>query len=321
MLFLGKKTETMFIPSPLPALDNPLAWGRDEYVPSKVVSQDLDSRQGRRSCSSLQCTSSWTSPWRNRKRPLFEDQWGCSGRCVLSFVRTAVRRESARYSDGAGIPHRHRIPLGLLMLSQGWITNPQLQHALDFQRQNGGRIGDILVDECGLTPEKVTRGLGMQWSCPILGLTGFSAHEMSFVVPRPLVDQLGFVPLRIAGSKILYLGFEEHLDASAALALEQMSGLKVESGIMPTEEYQAVRSQLLERQGIELKQETFRETDAMAARITAILEHAQPVASRLVRVGRFYWLRLWLEPAVLRGAGVVPVTDEDMLDYVFTTED
>lgn len=320
MLFLGKKTEAVFGPSQLPALDNPLAWGKDQYHPSAGTPKELAIRQGRRSCSSLECTSTWTAPWRNRKRPVFEDQWGCSGRCVLSFVRAAVRREAAKYADVAGIPHRHRLPLGLLMLSQGWITNSQLQHALDLQRQSGGRIGEIFVAECGLEPEKITRALSMQWSCPILGPAGFSAREMTFVAPRVLVEQLGFLPVRVAGSRILYLGFEDRLDASIALALEQMSGLKVESGIVQTEDYAAVRVQLLERDGVEVKHELFKEADEMAARITAILEQKQPVASRLVRVHRFYWLRLWLEPAAMRGHGTLPRTGEDMVDYVFSVE-
>ena len=45
------------------------------------------------------------------------------------------------------------------MLAQGWITHPQLQKALEAQRENGtGRIGDWLISECGLEAEQITRG-------------------------------------------------------------------------------------------------------------------------------------------------------------------
>lgn len=320
MLFLGKKAGSDFSASELSSLNNPLAWGEDRYLPSISALESFEGKQPRRTCASLECTSTWIAPWRNRRRPIFEDQWGCGGRCVLSVVRAAVRREAGRNTEDISVRHRHRVPLGLLMLAQGWITNSQLQYALDLQRHNGGRIGEILVAECGLETERVTRALSLQWGVPILGGDGFSPVEMALIAPGVLIDQLNVLPIRVAGSRILYLGFEDHLEASIALALEQMTGLKVESGLMQTEEYQAGRALLLTKQGVEVKQETFNDTDAMAARITAVLEQKQPIASRLVRVHRFYWLRLWLEVCATGRQGMLPRTGEDMVDFVFTIE-
>ena len=48
---------------------------------------------------------------------------------------------------------------------------------------------------------------------------------------------------------------------------------------------------LLACDGVEMKLETAEDEDALAARITAILEQKQPVASRLVRLHQYYWLR------------------------------
>jgi len=320
MLFLGKKTTVDLNLSQLPSLDNPLAWGEDRYLPSGASHDAIEGKQPRRTCASLECTSSWVAPWRRRRRPIFEDQWGCSGRCVLSFVRAAVRREAAKYAESLSVPHRHRVPLGLLLLAQGCITHAQLQYALDLQRHNGGRIGEILVAECGLEAEKVTRGLSLQWGSPVLSSHGFSAGEMALVMPEILIDQLGMLPVRVAGSRILYVGFEDHLDASIALALEQMTGLKVETGLMPTEEYRSARILLQMKNSVEVRQESFREHDVMAARITAVLEQKQPVGSRLVRVGRFYWLRMWLEASAIGRQGMLPTAGEEMLDYIFTVD-
>lgn len=318
MLFLGKKPTADSSLSQVPALDNPLAWGEDRYHPSATFEEAVDAKLTRRTCANLECTTSWIAPWRSRRRPIFEDNWGCSGRCVLAVVRAAVRREAAKDTGVRATPHKHRVPLGLLLLGQGWITNAQLQHALDLQRHNGGRIGEILVNECGLDADKVTRGLSLQWSAPILCVGGFSAQEMAMVMPSVLIDHLGMLPIRVAGSRILYLGFEDHLDASIAMALERMTGLKVETGLMPTEEYRSARALLQGRQGVDMRQEACTEIDAMAARITAILEQKQPVGSRLVRVGQFYWLRLWLEASAIGRHGILPSTGEDMFDYIFT---
>jgi len=216
-------------------------------------------------------------------------------------------------------PHRHRVPLGLLMLAQGWITHPQLQKALAAQRESGtGRIGEWLMSECGLEAEQIVRGLSMQWGCPVLTTEGFSPETMALVMPKVFVEKFGLLPLRVAGSRILYLGFADRLDASAAFVTEQMTELKVESGVVEGASFEAARSRLLACDGVEMKLEAAEDKDAMAARITAILEQKQPIASRLVRLHQYYWLRMWLESGALGKVGNLPATSEDIKDHVFT---
>jgi hypothetical protein len=216
-------------------------------------------------------------------------------------------------------PHRHRVPLGLLMLAQGWITHPQLRQALEAQRLNGtGRIGEWLIAECGLESEQITRGLSMQWNCPVLGTEGFSAEAMALVMPGIFIERFGLLPLRVAGKRILYLAFEDRLDASAGLAIEQMSELKVESGVLNEVQFQAAKRKILQSDAVEMKLEVMSDVDTLAGRITAVLEQKQPVASRLVRLHQYYWLRLWLERGSKGKVGNLPVSGEDMRDYVFT---
>lgn len=330
MPFLGRKNgdaETGASIQPVLGAGNGTDWGGDEYRPSHSVAglngfglpASLAKEQQRRLCGNAECASGWTMPWRNRRRPIFEGQWGCSGRCVLSMVRAAVNRELGDGITSAPAPHRHRVPLGLLMLAQGWITHPQLQKALAAQRESGtGRIGDWLMSECGLEAEQITRGLSIQWGCPVLTTEQFSPETMALVMPKVLVESLGLLPLRVAGSRILYLGFTDRLDASAAFATEQMTELKVESGVVQGSHFEAARSRLLACDGVEVRLEAVEDKDAMAGRITAILEQKQPIATRLVRLHQYYWLRTWLESGAIGRAGKLPATGEDVLDYVFT---
>jgi hypothetical protein len=141
---------------------------------------------------------------------------------------------------------------------------------------------------------------------------------MALVMPKLFVERFGLLPLRVAGSRILYLGFADRLDASAAFATEQMTGLKVESGVVEDAQFEAARSRLFAHDGVEIKLEAADNKDAMAARITAILEQKQPIASRLVRLHQYYWLRMWLESGALGKAGSLPATGEDVKDHVFT---
>ncbi|MDW5264307.1 MULTISPECIES: hypothetical protein [Acidobacteriaceae] len=303
-------------------------FGGDRYSAEALPAQDLDGiglpatliQEQRRFCGSADCAGGWTMPWRSRRRPIFEEQWGCSGRCVLAIVRDALRREAGdgRIATTSAL-HHHRVPLGLLLLSQGWITHPQLRRALEAQRQNGtGRIGEWLIAECGLEAEQITRGLSLQWGCPVLSVEGFSPEAMALVMPEIFVEKFGLMPLRIAGNRILYLAFEDHLDASASLAIERMTGFKVESGILNEVQFRAARSRLLECDRVETKLEALSDADTLAGRITAILEQKQPTASRLVRLHHYYWLRLWLENGAVGKLGKFPVSREDTGDYIFT---
>jgi hypothetical protein len=329
MPFLTRKIDNLepggIIAKTLRAGDT-LAWENDTYKLSPLAIGLMDTKmpvsavpERTKVCAHADCTGGWRTPWRRRRRPFFEGQWTCSGRCVLAAVRAAVRREMGEGVPTAPIAHRHRVPLGLLMLAQGWITQEQLRRSLDAQRERGvGRIGDWLKRECGLETEQVTRGLSMQWGCPVLTTDGFMPEMMALVMPGLLIERFGLVPLRIAGSRILYAGSAERLDASVALAVEKMTDLQVESGVIEEAQFESARSRLLASDAIETKRESFNDNDAMIGRITALLERNQPVASRFVRVHQFYWLRMWLESGTQGRVGSLPATSEDMIDYLFT---
>ena len=269
-------------------------------------------------CGNPGCSAAWGKPWKSRRRPIFEGQWGCGSRCLQALIRSAVRRETG---DGLAAisetPHRHRVPLGLMMLAKGWITQPQLRRALEGQRSAGGKIGEWLQQECGLTNDAVTRGLSMQWNCPVLTTQGFEPQTMALVMPKVFVQELNVLPLRIAASRLLYLAFEDRLDASAAFSMQQMTDLKVESGLVEGNALQEARERLLKCDFVPATQESLRDSEQMITRIGDLLEESQPIAARLVRVQRYYWLRTWLEVGTQGAAGTVPVSTEDVFDTIF----
>ena len=129
-------------------------------------------------CANPSCGSGWLHLWRSRQAPVFEGGWSCSAACTAAQVAAAVRREL----DGRGLiaeSHQHRIPLGLVMLEQGWITSGQLRQALDAQRSaKTGRLGKWLVRQQGASEQLVTRALGLQWSCPVLPLEFHDAESL-----------------------------------------------------------------------------------------------------------------------------------------------
>jgi hypothetical protein len=272
-----------------------------------------------RLCGAAGCTSGWMKPWKSRRRPIFENEWGCSARCLGVLVAQAVRREAGETFETKQVEeHRHRVPLGLVLLAQGWITHPQLQSALAAQRAAGrGRIGEWLIKSCRLPEERVARGLGVQWSSPLLNLEGFSPSAMALVMPKRFVAEFGLVPIRVAGGRILYVAFQESPRPPVALGLEQMCGLKVETGLLTATHFEAARAQVMKADSVPVRLRVAADVDRLTAAIVRLLEQRQPIASRLVRMQNYFWLRLWLEEDALTRRDGLPASTDDMEDHVF----
>ncbi|MGA2888321.1 MAG: hypothetical protein ABSE51_09745 [Terracidiphilus sp.] len=247
-------------------------------------------------CANPCCGSGWLHLWRSRQAPVFEGGWSCSATCTAARVEAAVRREM----DGRGASqesHRHRIPLGLVMLEQGWITSGQLRQALDAQKVAGaGRLGRWLVRQQGVSEQLVTRALGLQWSCPVLPLEFHDAEALAVLVPRLFVDAFGALPLRMAAGKLLYLGFEDRLDPVVALAVERMTALRVESGLVQESLFRPAHTRMLRAKFSPVELIEAGSEPAVVHAFSKAIERVRPVESRLVRVHDCLWLRMWRRP-------------------------
>jgi hypothetical protein len=247
-------------------------------------------------CANPSCSSGWLKLFRPRTAPVFESDWCCSGACVRAMVDAALLREKDARTSGSET-HRHRIPLGLAMLEQGWITGPQLRGALEAQKAaQGGRLGYWLMRSQGVSEQLVTRALGIQWSCPVLSAEFHDVEGLAALVPRLFVDAFGALPLRTAAGRILYLGFEDRLDPALALGVERMTGLRVECGLVAGSTFRSAHTSMLRAAfpAVELMEAS---SEASLAQVLArTLERTRPVESRLVRVHDCFWLRMWLRP-------------------------
>jgi hypothetical protein len=247
-------------------------------------------------CADPHCDTGWMKFWRNRSVPVFEGGWSCSPECTARLLEAALVREL----DARGLQeevHRHRVPLGLAMLEQGWITGAQLRKALDAQKAAGtGRLGQWLVRQNAVSEQLVTRALGLQWSCPVLGIELHSPEALTPLLPRLFVDAFGALPLRLAAGKILYLGFESRLDPALALALERMTGLRVESGMVQESQFQPAYRRMLRATFPPVELMEAATESALVQMLTKRIEKTKPVESWLVRIHDCLWLRMWTRP-------------------------
>jgi hypothetical protein len=262
-------------------------------------------------CANPSCNSGWMHLLRSRSAPVFEGGWNCSANCTMVRMQAAVRREM----DGRGVSqdgHRHRIPLGLMMLEQGWITAGQLKMALQAQRAAGtGRLGHWLVRKAGVSEQLVTRALGLQWSCPVLPLEYHDAEGLTVVLPRLFVDAFGALPLRIAAGKLVYMGFEDRLDPMLALAIGRMTGLRVENGLVQGSLFRQAHTRMLKSRfpAVELIEAV--SEPAIVHVLSRAIEKHRPVEARLVRVHDCLWLRLWKK--VQQGPLPEPASIQDLI--------
>jgi len=257
--------------------------------------------------------------WKRSGRPVFEGQWACSKACAAKVVEASVRRHVTRHAAAATQgTHRHRVPLGLVLLDQGLLTQFQLRQALDAQRIAGhGRIGDWLGEICGVSSDKITRALAAQWNRPVLSGVGFVAEQMALVMPERLRASLRMLPVRVAAGKILYVAFEEEVDAAAVAALERMTGLQVESGLMSRDEFAQAAARLQCATPVRCKEETVADMTELEQRVAHALWAGQAVASRLTFVRGAWWLRMWLEPGTIGKSAFLPATGEDVVDVLY----
>jgi hypothetical protein len=260
---------------------------------------------------------------RSRTRPVFEGRWCCSTACLQARITVAVRREFRTESPRRA--HQHRVPLGLMLLSTGRVTQAELQHALEVQCETGERIGEVLTRECGVTERIVAEALATQWSCPVWDVSGLMPERVVALAPHAVLKRGGILPLRLsshAGSGVaslarearLSVAFANSIDPQAVFALRKMHDIAIDAGIAPITPWSEAHGRLLETEGVRCHEMECSSASSMERAVVHHLRRLQPVESRWVRLHELFWLRMWLEPAALLGG---PAQRNDVVDFVF----
>jgi hypothetical protein len=273
-------------------------------------------------CRNAKCKSGWMKLWRSRQAPILEGMWACSAACMQELVQTAVLREMSERST-QNVVHKHRVPLGLVLLSRGWITQEQLKCALEAQKKAGsGRLGEWLIKQKAVGEDQITRALGAQWNCPVLSSDSYDPVAMAAMFPRLLMDSLNVIPLRLAGRHLLYVAFEERIDRCLVLAVERMLGLKVEAGLLPASEFRRRQGEMLRASFPKARLLEAMNMRGLVHAFTGMMEENKPVQAKIVRVHDYFWLRLWRNSRPTEDSKALPgVLDvEDMVCALAATD-
>ncbi len=175
-------------------------------------------------CANLTCRRSrvWQTIWGRREGVSVSEDWFCSADCFEEAVEvkfaqllsTRVRLEETR---------RARMPLGLLLVSRGAITEEQLRTAVDRQRELGVNIGQAIQLLGFATQEQVTSAVAAQWGCPVFTIKSKSLPT-NVRIPRTLLELYGILPVHFAeAGRKLMMGCVRGVHHQVLHMIEQMT--------------------------------------------------------------------------------------------------
>lgn len=131
-----------------------------------------------------------------------------------------------------------RVRIGELLVETGLITRDQLEQALELQKKDPRRLGEILVGENMVSESKVTQILSQQLSVPWVSLeyVDFSRQLLN-LVSSETAQKHTLVPIYVRRSKqrreTLYVAIEDPSNEEALEEVADYSGLPVRPMIAP----------------------------------------------------------------------------------------
>jgi hypothetical protein len=184
-------------------------------------------------CSHPECTagSGWSGVLHRDPGFWFNEQeWFCSPRCLEASLEDHLFDYFSQ--DRRPAPIRTTMPMGLMMLGRGVISDPQLREAIRLQRSSGERIGVCLQRLCSISYEEIASVVATQWGCPVFPAESVQS-ACSMLLPCSLIERYRMSPVHLVSQgRRLFVGFCDKVNHSALIAIEQMLGCETEACIL-----------------------------------------------------------------------------------------
>ncbi len=117
--------------------------------------------------------------------------------------------------------------LGELLIRAGLITPEQLEEMLDVQATEGGKLGEILVNQLLLTEDQIAAALAEQKGLEHISLTGYEIDRAAVnLIPERMAFTRLVIPIAFDGSTLI-LAMADPLDIEAIDDVELRTGMRV----------------------------------------------------------------------------------------------
>jgi type IV pilus assembly protein PilB len=123
-----------------------------------------------------------------------------------------------------------RLKLGALLVASGLVTQTQLDGALKRQRSDGGRLGEVLVDEGVVTEQDIVRAVAGQMRIGVVDLTQTAPQANAIgLLPRDFIIRHRLMPLSLDDSGTLILAMTNPLDV---ITVDEV-GMRTKKRVVP----------------------------------------------------------------------------------------
>lgn len=118
--------------------------------------------------------------------------------------------------------------LGEILIRENLITNEQLRDALEYQRQNGGRLGSNLVKLGVISDDVITAVLSRQYGVPSINLELFQIEQETIeLISQEVALKYTVLPISKVGST-LTMAMADPTNVFAMDDIKFMTGLNIE---------------------------------------------------------------------------------------------
>ncbi len=233
-------------------------------------------------CAHPECTtgSRWSGVLhRTTGFLLNEQEWFCSPQCLEESLHDHLL--GYFFEERRPAPIRTAMPMGLMMLARGVISDPQLRDAIAMQRSSGEKIGACLQRMGCVSYEDIASAIATQWGCPV-----FPADNVqpgcSMLVPFSLIERFRMTPVHLVSpGRRLFVGFSDKVDRTALIGVQHMLDCETEACIIPEPKF----LQVLEYRKRDTTGEVAVSRPHSAAETARmILSYAQQTAAEAIRL-------------------------------------
>jgi hypothetical protein len=162
---------------------------------------------------------------------LVGDAWFCSADCLHWSITQEISDLFKRWKDKTKIA---RPKIGTILRAKGWITNQQLERALEVQRMSGERLGTILVKIGALDEITLLKALShhyrVGWVNEIKATLNSTALK---ILPRTLCESFHLLAMDYQAGRRLVVAADSRLSEELISAVHRIMGCTVQPFLAP----------------------------------------------------------------------------------------
>lgn len=126
-----------------------------------------------------------------------------------------------------------RKSLGQMLVADDFVTAEQLDEALELQRKQGGKLGEILINQGWLTPDQLAAVRSVQLNVPLIDLKRHVVQPHALrLIPEETARKHTLIPLDVVGDSLVVVMADpediltiEDIKAQAKMRVEVALGL------------------------------------------------------------------------------------------------